>query len=276
MTTWTIRFKLNRASHLDAHREEDGIRASVQIASDALRVENIPANSEGAARAVAEPFANQFLDTLAYKHDEPLQILPLPWASKRTAQSGARVVGEHLGHAVSFRGSVALKKIDAQGNVVEAYDSDRPGSIEVKASEAAPYYRRGSLSADPFDQFRNFYLVAENVADQIRAPKQPEKPNEQTPLSNALARCFADNTGPLLGKARVVPGFTESGDAFKAVAKLLYKAYRCQLAHAKAQESKKVPFNPDDEKTVKKALPLMRFVAKSLLDYEGNHLQQKE
>jgi hypothetical protein len=38
--------------------------------------------------------------------------------------------------------------------------------------------------------------------------------------------------------------------------------------HAKAFEDKKVPFNPQDEKEVKAALPTMDFVAKSLLEYE--------
>ena len=276
MTVWTIEFKLNRASRLQAHREADGITASLQIGSDRLRVENIPAQSEDAARDVAEPLANKFLDILAYRHDESLQILPLPWASQRMDQSGATVVGQHVGDTLSFRGSVQLKKMDAQGNVVEVYDSDRPGSIEGNASQAAPWYRRGSLSADPFDQFRNFYLVVENVASRIAAAKHRKNSNEQALLSSALADCFADNAAVLLQQARAVPGFAESADPFEAVAKLLYKAYRCQLNHAKAQQSKKLPFNPDDENTVKKALPLMRFVSKSLLDYAAKHLQQWE
>jgi hypothetical protein len=52
------------------------------------------------------------------------------------------------------------------------------------------------------------------------------------------------------------------------VVEILYQANRCQIMHAKAFEDKKVPFNPQDEKEVKAALPTMDFVAKSLLEYE--------
>lgn len=276
MAIWTIELKLNTASHLEAHRQEGAIRASVQIGSDVLRVENVPADSEGAAREVAERFANEFLDTLAYRHGEPLEIAPMSWASEHIAESGRKVVGKHVGGTVSSRGSLKLKKMDAQGKVLGVYDSERPGRIEVKASKSAAYYRRASLSADPFDQFRNFYLAAENVADQIRVSKQCGQLREQPLLSRALAECFVGNPSALLQAARAVPGFTEPSDPFPGVASLLYEGYRCELNHAKAQKSKKVPFNPDDEETVKKALPLMRFVAKSLLDYEANHLQQRE
>lgn len=272
MSAWAIQFKLNRASYLEAHREKDGIRASVQIGSDALRVDNIPATSECAARDLAEPLANELLDTLAHRYDEPLEIVPLPWRSEHAAESGATVVGQHLGNTVSSRGSLSLKKIDAQGNVVQVYDSDRPGRIEVKPSQAAPYYRRASLSADPFDKFRNFFLVAENVADQIRLSRHQGKLKERASLAQALRVVFNQNSGSLLQAAQAVPDFVAAADLFDDVAGLLYEGHRCQINHAKAQQSKKVPFNPHDEETVRGALPLIQFVARSLLDYEGAHL----
>ena len=272
MTIWTIEFTLNRASVLQAHREEDAIRASVEIGSDVLRVENIRANSKDAARQLAEPLANEFLDALAHKHDEPLQIRPLPWASEHTAESGARVVTQHVGHAVSSRASLSLKKIDARGNVVGAYDSDRPGRIEVKPSQAAPYYRRARLSADPFDEFRNFFLAAENVADQIRLSCHQGKLNQRASLAQALRVVFNQNSGSLRQAAQAVPDFVAAAGLFDDVAGLLHEAYRCQISHAKAQRSKKVPFNQHDEEAVRGALPLMQFVARSLLDYEAARL----
>jgi len=44
------------------------------------------------------------------------------------------------------------------------------------------------------------------------------------------------------------------------------------LNHSKATESKKIPFNPQDEEEVQSALPLVEFVAKSLLEYEDRSL----
>ncbi|GAI20065.1 unnamed protein product [marine sediment metagenome] len=44
------------------------------------------------------------------------------------------------------------------------------------------------------------------------------------------------------------------------------------MDHSKALRDKKIPSNPQDEKEVKAALPLMEFVAKSFLQYEENSL----
>jgi hypothetical protein len=45
------------------------------------------------------------------------------------------------------------------------------------------------------------------------------------------------------------------------VVEILYQANRCQIMHAKAFEDKKVPFNPQDEKEVKAALPTMAAIS---------------
>jgi hypothetical protein len=272
MNPWTISFKLNKASNLEAHREEDDVRAYVEIGSNTLRVEGIEAESEDTARRSAESFANEFLNAVAYKHGEVLEIVPQTWSAEMINELGNKVVGVHVADSFSLRDSVRVTEKDASGNVVEVYDSDRPGKIEVKSSEAAAYYRRGCLSSDPFDQFRNFYLTGENVADQIRLLKQRAKLKEQPLLAQALAECFAQNLSSLLRAAQAVPGFAGGTDLFEDVAALLYKSHRCQINHAKARESKKVPFNPDDETAVRGGLPLMQFVARSLLDYEAAHL----
>lgn len=72
--------------------------------------------------------------------------------------------------------------------------------------------------------------------------------------------------------AKRVPGFNLGGDVILEVARLLYKGHRCQLNHSKASDDKKIPFDPEDEKEVNHALPLMDFVAKSLLQYEEQKL----
>ena len=174
--------------------------------------------------------------------------------------------------AILVEGSLEVIKKDKLGNIIEVYDSKKPGPIKCKPSEATSYYRRGRLSSDPFDRFRNFYLVVENIADRIRILKEVSHLNEQQLLESALKEYFESNTKPLENMARSIPGFNLGADVISEVANLLYKGHRCQLNHSKASEDKKIPFDPEDEKEVSQALSLMDFIAKSLLQYEEQNL----
>jgi hypothetical protein len=272
MKIWTIGFALSRPSNVEAHAADGDIRFSLEIGGTALRVENIEADSEGSARGRVEQFANAFLNTLASSQNEALEIVPSSWTSETSDEPGIKSVGGHLEAAASLRASVRVAKIDANGYVVEVRDSDRLGEIEIRNSDAAAYYRKALLASDSFDRFRNYYLVVENVADRIRLKGPKSKLQEEPLLSQALTQCFSANPNSLLQAAQNVSGFSQTSGVFGDVASLLYKAYRCQLNHAKAMESKRIPFNSADEKAVADALPLMAFVAKSLIDYENEHL----
>ena len=252
MTSWAIEFWLNRTSNLQANIEEDGTKASVEVGSESLCVEGVQAGSKDDARRTAQSFANRLLNTLTYGYDEALEIVPSPYR----VRSEDMIVNETV---VCVETAVA-------------YLSPQKGRLEAIPGEAAAYYRKGKVARDPFDKFRNFYLVAEYVADQIRLSKKRGKLREQPLLYQALQECFSVNPQSLVQVAKSISGFVMRPDIFDTVATLLYKRQRCELNHSKAQESKKVPFNPDDERAVRVALPLMKFVAKSLLDYEQKHL----
>jgi hypothetical protein len=277
---WKVYFNLNKLSPLEANSDINGVAVSISKGSKQLIVENIDAYDEADARRKALSTANQFLNGL-WKHNSYLDIDP----SSQHVESSS---GQKRGY-VSMQASVlitsqltAVKK-DPSGNIIEVRDSSRPGRIEVKPSEAAGYYRHAHLTNDPFNRFRDLYLAAENVASKIQMAKGLSK-NELKRLSEsgesreegllrlALDECFGSDPHSLKQIAKNLPDFDDAQQAIPQVAKILFRGYRCQLNHSKASENKKIPFNPEDEKEVKAALPLMEFVAKSLLQYEESEV----
>ena len=49
------------------------------------------------------------------------------------------------------------------GEIVKVSDSKRVRRIVAYTSETLSYFRKGRLTKDVFNKFRNFYLVAENI-----------------------------------------------------------------------------------------------------------------
>lgn len=270
---WNISLTLDRASPVEADSKFGDVTVGVKLETRELSVLGIQAADKNEAIAKAEELANPFLDTLSWKHDVDLAIDPTALRAEEIGPDGRKHAHLQGKETISVSERVLIVLKDATGNVVEVRDSAKPGRIGVKRSEAAAYYRRARLSSDPFDRFRNFYLVAENVADRIRANKKvSRKLYEQKLLKLALGECFRSDRTPLHKVASSVAEYHDQGNIIAEVARLLYKGYRCQLNHAKASQNKKVPFDPENEQQVKAVLPLMEFIARSLLDYEERNL----
>jgi hypothetical protein len=145
-----------------------------------------------------------------------------------------------------------------------------PATIKIKKSEAASYYRKGCLSVDPFDKFRNVYFAVENISSQIYR-KQPGEP-EKIELERALEVCFVNRLQSLFEVAKAEPTFNAKETTISEVTRILYTINRCQLNHSKVYKDKKVPFDPQSETEVMNALPLVKFVAKTFLEYEESSL----
>ena len=139
------------------------------------------------------------------------------------------------------------------------------------------------LSDNSFDRFRNLYLVAENIADGIRANKTLSKQKlekkyntasyEKALLQFALDQIFAKNLGPLKQATASTYAIDDKQPLISQVVDILYEKTRCALNHSKYTENKKAPFEPEDEAEVGKAIPLMDFVSRSLLTYEETTLK---
>lgn len=280
---WKVYFNLNKPSQLEANTEINSVKAQVSQGSDQLVVEFVEACDEADAQQKALTVANRFLDALCWRFGTTLAIDTATRCVERISPTGQKQVSITVSDSITVGEHIKLVKKDSTGNILEVYDSSKPGKIDVKPSEAASYFRHAHLTDDPFDRFHNLYLAAENVASKIQVAKELSKnavkqlsesgaSYEEGLLRLALGECFGSETQSLKQSAKNLPDFDNAQETIPQVAKILYNGYRCQLNHSKAAENKKIPFNPEDEKEVKAALPLMELVAKSFLQYEENKI----
>jgi len=278
---WTVYLVLNKRSPVEANAEIDGLTVNVQIDSSQVVVHGIAAADSDKACKKAVSVANQFLNTLSYKYGTDLDLQPETYSAEHASRSGKKeVIVKPAPASIGLSVRATVVKRDASGNIIEVGDSQKLGKIDARPSDAAAYYRHAHLTDDPFGRFRDLYNVVENIADRIRttrgltkeALKQSYQLGDQSFLQLALDECFANNQQALIKAANNVFTLDTNQPVIPQVAGILYKAYRCQLNHSKASENKKVPFNPQDEKEVQTALPLMDLVARSLLGYEETRL----
>jgi hypothetical protein len=283
---WKVYFNLNKPSPLEANSEVNGMKVSVSQRSKQLIVENIDVCDETDAHQKALTTANQFLDTLSWKYRTTLAIDEASRCVEHISPSGQKQLYVTVADSFRVGEHIRVVKKDSSGNIIEVYDSSKPGKIEVKPSEAASHFRHAHLTDDPFNRFHDLYLAAENIASKIQGLKGLNKSAvkqlsesgqsyEEGLLRLALDECFSSNLQSLNQVAKKLPDFDDAREVVPQVAKMLYTGYRCQLNYSKALGDKKIPFNPEDKKEVGDALPLMEFVARSLLQYEENSLLVK-
>jgi len=280
---WKVYFNLTKPSQLEVSSEINGIKLGVSQGSDQLVAELIEACDESNAQQRALTAANLFLDALSWKCSATFAIDSNSQHIEYVTPTGQKHISITASASIVLTNSVTVVKKDSSGNILEVSDSSKPGRIEIKPSDAARYYRHAHLTDDPFNRFHDLYLTAENIASKIQVTKglsqkdvkrlsESGESGEEGLLKLALDACFSSNPHSLRQVARNLPEFDEAKDTIPQVAKILFKGYRCQLNHSKALDDKKIPFNPEDEKEVRAALPLMEFVANSLLCYEDNSL----
>ncbi len=275
---WTVTLSLNRPSRLEVCSNIGGMRVEVKENSSKVVIGVVQAVDVDEALRKAYSAANQFLSALSWRFGVHLAIKDGSHNVEHVDPSGKRQVFLGLADSVVMSERDIVVKKDASGNIIGVSDSQKLGEINVKHSDAADFYRRAHLADHPFEKFANLYKVAENIADKMRVIKGHSKDSlnriygrktsyEMNVLRFALDECFRHNSQPLLGAAKGLLS-SDDGQQVPRVVEILYQANRCQIMHANESEDKKVPFNPQDEKEVKAALPTMDFVAKSLLEYE--------
>ena len=224
-----------------------------------VTVRNVEADSTDDAPDKARPKAEALLDELCWQHGIKLEI------------GNGYTVTKQASHTTRH-----IKKYDIKVYTTGGHRKKIPrvlDKVEIKPSDAKTYYRKATISEDPFDKFRNLYLAIENVASKIAAAKNKDFRYESHLLQFALQECFSSNK-QLLEEHSHAYGFKKTGDILLDVATFLYKKNRVQLSHSKAGEEKKIPFDPDDEREVQGSLHLAEFVAGSLISYEDTNLPQ--
>jgi hypothetical protein len=269
---YTVGFQLATPSEIEAEAIVDLRLVRVSLGTTELVVESVDATSPEDARNLARLSANKFLDCVVGKTDSPMELVEGVSSVRRVRQeAGTAVTVTTVERTIRQSASLSLETRDANGNVITRVDPSRLGRIVVNQSDAAAYYRRGLNAADPFDRFRNFYLVAENIADKV-ANRVSQRQREGEALRTALRECFKSDINRLERMVREVSNLQPGQDVYAETARLLYKGVRCELNHSKASQSKKIPYDADDEREVQAVLPLMKFVAKAMLAYEEHEL----
>ena len=255
---WKVQFDLTSPSPISLDFVINDIRVGVTASFSQITTDNIQAVNQNAAHTKALYAATCCVNYLCWKYDAVLNMNSGRLRIEEIGPEGKSI--SHAGWGSARMGATMVVAGRPQSLI----------SISVKKSDAASYYRKGCLNTDSFDQFRNFYSAVENVSSKIYK-KQLGEP-EKIELDHALTECFVDKLQPLEAIAKAEPTFNTNESPISEVTRILYKAYRYQLNHPKDYQGKKVLFDTQDEIEVMNALPLVKFVAKALLEYEESSL----
>ncbi|MEX1195741.1 MAG: methylamine utilization protein MauJ [Dehalococcoidia bacterium] len=259
---WSVSLVLTTPSPEFAEVTYEGSQMCIAMGEQSLKVTKISAPTQDSARRVAFQLANHFLDGLA-REGISLELDP-----RNSSVSAAGRTFHRLGMESGVRVSVGGNQPTARGTI------GAPIKPHVSGSEAASYYRKAALANDKFDQFRNYYLAVENIADKITGPSAGIK--EKAVLEDSMRVVFQTNPVELIQSAERAMGSVNADDPIPETVSFLYVGNRCQLNHAKASQDKLIPFRDEDEQAVARALPLVRFVAEAFLTHEEQKLNAKE
>lgn len=141
-------------------------------------------------------------------------------------------------------------------------DIDLPG---------AAFLRCGDLSNDPFDSFRNYYLVVDRVGKCVLGGKGKDETVIQDSLDIVVQPAIVERLAERLKSVVLPTRVTLPGNSKQYLNNVLYKRFRCALMHS-GLTSDFVPFDVDDEETVHSALEIMRGLAWQYVKYESKHL----
>ena len=142
-----------------------------------------------------------------------------------------------------------------------------PNRLDLSTDwRGAAFIRRGDLTPDPFDRFRNYYLAADCIGKAALA--RPTK--DGLVIAESLSIVATQNVIVSLHRSlenlKVPTNVTMTGEPMHDINAVLYKGFRCALMHS-GGAGDFTPFNVDDEETVRSALRLMRGVAWQYVKY---------
>jgi hypothetical protein len=163
------------------------------------------------------------------------------------------------------------------GNVT--IDPVNIGKIDTTKSAAATYYRRAHLANHPFIIFENLYKTIENIADRIKLKsgfdnkslkgKYKSKSYKKSLLHLSLEECFHSDSRQLHQIAKSIPSMCiDESRIFEELAEQIYEGYRNRITHSKTAKKPYDPNKESDKQKIQEILPLMEFIALSLLKYE--------
>lgn len=272
MKKWTIELPITPQSKKEAEDNWEGIMSSVGSGSDHVVVAGIDAEDRESARRLAVTAANRFLDQLSVLHKASYEIAPDSRSYKVVnEQTGERTGIAQLSVSIILTDSatghdrVMVEKLDPKGNVIAPHDSDKPGKLPGVATDAMSYYRRGELSKDVYERLRNKCLAIENVVSLICARDQVKAKHETERFQHAFQTVYRDS-GRAKNLELVWKGSSETD--LDDLGKYIHKHVRCQLAHAKDNMAKRLPYDENDTEAMMRAQDVVERVAQDLIRYQ--------
>lgn len=276
MSTWTLEVPISPPSKKEAEVEWTGMVCRVESGGTHVEVRGIEAESQEKAREVAMQAANRFLDQLARECNEAHEIV-FDGRSYKIINEGSEMktgvaqftASVILVDSVAAHDRVMIEKRDADGNVIAFHDSDKPCKLASLHTEAMSYLRRGMLADHIHERLRNYCLAIENVASWI-CKRDGVFGGEFKCVQHALATVYGEKQA--LRNLQVVwAGRLPEKD--ESLSERVYKQVRCQLAHAKDGEDKRMPYDEEDIKSMREDKDLVERVARDLIEYQLSALK---
>lgn len=260
---YKVSLDLDKKSALEIESDVDGARCCLVLNKACLVVEDVDAQSEDEAVKRAREVGGKFLDMVCYAYKFAARIRSDTAQIEYYDQSGVRHVTMELNATIKAEATVAIQRVDEFGNVIS--DSRKPGKVPFQYCEAMSYFRKAQLSADSFDKFRNYYLAAENASSIICKQLNIHPRGDENLFITALRHTYRTDESGLLEMARKIG--IKSVTNLQELGNVLYRNYRCALNHSKDRCPKKLPFNSDDERDVRRITPLMHNVAEKMIAF---------
>lgn len=271
MKKWTIELPIAPQSRKEAEDVWNGITSRVEIGSNQVIVEGIEAENQEEARRIAASAANRLLDQLSVLHGASHEVvfearnfkIVNEETDERTgiAQVSVSVV---LTDSVTAHDRVMIEKRDSSGRVIATHDSDKPGKLPGVTTDAMSYYRRGAVSENLYERMRNKCLAIENIVSLICS--RDSLPNGGTSCyQHAFKVVYADAQN---ARNLEIVWKGSGGSDLEELAEYVYEHIRCQLAHAKDNKAKRLPYDENDVATVKRGQNVVERVVQDLIRYQ--------
>ena len=259
MPRYRITLKLNKncPPNLNEHKLlMNGAHYNVAIGKDGISLSLSPldqADREHAART-ARQVTNRFLNRLTAFTHYSTRIEPGYGYENIDNSSEKGDVVEAVGIASSRLHPARLPK-------EVGLDQELTG---------AAFLRCGDLSDDPFDSFRNYYLAVDRIGKSVRGRRKPDS-SVITDTIHIVQHKIVNDLADRLTTIRLPSSVRLSGKVPEDLNNVLYGNLRCALMHSGGSNDF-VPFDLDDEETVRSALPIMRGLAWQYVKHEREHL----
>jgi len=269
---WMVSLPLKSACPVPLESEDSNWKACARPGTTTLLLEWSDSADGDTILTESLRVAQRLLADFCVDTDIVLEVAAAGVSACRTHDGGTTIIPPAVAVAVDA-GRATVITTDRDG-VATRPPTPSPVRVTASGSKASPYYHKAVKTRDTYDRARNFCLAIEFAGDILRngehlTKRDTEKlsrdgKSEEQGLWVLAIREYLKTTAKLPSKAagQIAPS-RETDQEAKDLASVLYNGIRCELFHAKQKKPKKLPYDRQSEAAVKKALPVLRDVARA-------------